>query len=83
MSIPTDPMILLSFLNTKLRDFHPSLDDLCSSLQLDRSELTKKMASIGYEYDASLNRFVSYRKPLPKFGKGLSVFCHQRQKSSR
>ena len=58
MSIPTDPMILLSFLNTKLRDFHPSLDDLCSSLQLDRSELTKKMASIGYEYDASLNRFV-------------------------
>lgn len=58
MSIPNDPMILLSFVNTKLRDFHPSLEDLCKSLQLDPQEITRKLSGIGYEYDAQLNRFV-------------------------
>ena len=58
MPIPSDPIILLSFVNTKLRDFHPSLKDLCQSLQLDESEITGKLAGIGYEYDAKLNRFV-------------------------
>lgn len=58
MSIPNDPMILLSFVNTKLRDFHPSLEDLCKSLQLDPQEITHKLSGIGYEYDAQLNRFV-------------------------
>lgn len=58
MSIPNDPVILLSFVNTKLRDFHPSLEDLCKSLQLDLQEITRKLSGIGYEYDAQLNRFV-------------------------
>ena len=58
MSTPNDPMILLSFVNTKLRDFHPSLEDLCKSLQLDPQEITRKLSGIGYEYDAQLNRFV-------------------------
>ena len=58
MPVPSDPMILLSFVNTKLRDFHPSLDDLCKSLQVEPSEITGKLANIGYEYDAELNRFV-------------------------
>lgn len=31
-SLPKDPMVLLSFINTKLRDDYPSLDELCSSL---------------------------------------------------
>ena len=58
MPVPSDPMILLSFVNTKLRDFHPSLEDLCKSLQLDPQEITRKLSGIGYEYDAQLNRFV-------------------------
>ena len=33
--LPQDPMILLSYLNTKLRDFSPTLDALCDDLQID------------------------------------------------
>ncbi|HJB69908.1 MAG TPA: DUF4250 domain-containing protein, partial [Candidatus Flavonifractor avistercoris] len=30
--LPKDPVILLSVINTKLRDFYPSLDALCDDL---------------------------------------------------
>lgn len=39
--IPQDPMILLSYLNTKLRDEYKSLDLLCDDLQLDKSEIVR------------------------------------------
>lgn len=57
-NIPKDPVILLSFLNTKLRDLYPSLDALCDDLEQDASELTEKIAAIGYTYDSEKNRFV-------------------------
>lgn len=56
--IPQDPMILLSYLNTKLRDEYKSLDLLCNDLQLDKSDIIQKMSSIDYAYDDALNRFV-------------------------
>lgn len=56
--LPNDPMILLSFVNTKLRDQYPDLDALCDDLNADRAELEKKLADIDYEYDRSLNRFI-------------------------
>lgn len=56
--IPQDPMILLSYLNTKLRDEYKSLDLLCHDLQLDKSDIIQKMSSIDYAYDDALNRFV-------------------------
>ena len=56
--IPNDPMILLSFLNTKLRDDYPSLDALCDDLQLDKAALEDKLKAIDYTYNADLNRFV-------------------------
>lgn len=56
--IPKDPMILLSYLNTQLRDFFPSLKDLCKSLNLDREEIERKMQSIDYYYDGEKNKFV-------------------------
>ena len=49
MAIPADPMILLSFINTKLRDEYPTLDELCESLELDRQQLTKQLAAVGFE----------------------------------
>jgi hypothetical protein len=55
---PQDPMILLSYLNTKLRDEYKSLDLLCDDLQLDKSDIIQKMSSIDYAYDDALNRFV-------------------------
>ena len=50
--LPKDPMILLSVVNTKLRDFYADLDTLCQEMQIEKKELTEKLASIDYEYDA-------------------------------
>ena len=58
MNLPHDPAILLSVLNTKLRDFYPSLDALCDDLQADKSELIKKCRIIGYEYNMERNQFI-------------------------
>ena len=56
--IPKDPMILLSFVNLKLRDFYSSLDDMCQAMNLDKSELEKKLGNIDYTYDKGSNQFV-------------------------
>lgn len=58
MPIPTDPAILLSYINTQLRDNYPSLEELAKSLSVDEEEIKTKLSSIGYEYNADLNRFV-------------------------
>lgn len=57
-TIPNDPMMLLSFLNMKLRDFYPNLDALCQDLELDKDVIVDKLAAIDYHYDETLNRFV-------------------------
>ena len=57
-SIPKDPVILLSYINTQLRDFYPSLEELCKSLDIDKDELESKLAAIDYRYDSDLNKFV-------------------------
>lgn len=57
-TLPTDPFILLSYINTQLRDNYRSLDELCDDKQLDRSELEARLASIGYAYNATLNKFI-------------------------
>lgn len=56
--LPKDPVILLSVINTRLRDFYPSLDALCDDLEEDKAELEKKLSSVGYTYNAEKNRFV-------------------------
>ncbi len=55
--IPNDPVMLLSYLNTQLRDHYPSLEELCASLQLDQQALIKKLDAIGYAYSKSQNQF--------------------------
>ena len=57
MYLPSDPNILLSVINTKLRDEYSSLDDLCDSLDVDKEDLTEKLKSGGFKYNASLNQF--------------------------
>ena len=57
-NIPNDPMMLLSFLNMKLRDFYPDLNALCQDLELDKDAIVNKLTTIDYHYDAGLNRFV-------------------------
>ncbi|HIS46766.1 MAG TPA: DUF4250 domain-containing protein [Candidatus Scybalocola faecigallinarum] len=57
-NIPKDPMILLSYVNLKLRDFYPSLDEMCKALDIDQNALVQTLASIDYAYDPDSNRFV-------------------------
>lgn len=56
--LPNDPMILLSYINTKLRDFYKSLDDFCEDTNCNKDEITNKLQSIGYEYNNELNKFI-------------------------
>ena len=56
--LPQDPMILYSVLNTKLRDYYPSLDQLCEDLDVDQEEIKRIMASAGFTYDPDNNQFV-------------------------
>ena len=58
MALPNDPMMLLSYVNMKLRDFYSSLDALCEDLHVDRDAIVSKLSSIDYEYDKDLNKFV-------------------------
>ena len=55
--LPNDPVMLLSTINLKLRDFYSSLDSLCKDLDVDKKELEEKLASIDYHYDENLNQF--------------------------
>ena len=51
MTLPKDPVILLSFVNTKLRDFNSSLDDFCKENNLNEDEIKRKLEMIDYHYD--------------------------------
>ncbi len=57
--LPRDPNILFSLLNTKLRDFYPSLDALCDDLDEDGAELRGLMEKNGFTYDPVKNRFIT------------------------
>ena len=57
MKLPEDPVMLLSFVNTKLRDQYASLDSLCDDLDAQRAALEAKLGEIGYFYNAKENRF--------------------------
>ena len=56
-NLPKDPMMLMSFINMKLRDEYPSLDELCASLDVDRATLEATLATAGFEYNQQQNKF--------------------------
>ena len=58
MNIPSDPVIMLSFINTQLRDNYSSLDDLCKAFDVEKKEIADKLSLIGYEYNSDTNQFV-------------------------
>ena len=57
MSLPKDPFILLSVVNTRLRDEYPSLEALCREEDENESVLRETLRAAGFEYDAEQNRF--------------------------
>lgn len=56
--LPKDPVILLSVVNTRLRDEYADLDALCEDLEENREDLETRLAALGYRYDAAQNRFL-------------------------
>lgn len=57
MSLPQDPMMLYSVVNTKLRDEYSSLDDLCADMNVDRKNIEETLGKAGFEYNAAQNKF--------------------------
>ncbi len=55
--LPQDAFMLLSVINTKLRDRYHDLNELCDDLGTDKDEIIQVLSSIGYVYDSKLNRF--------------------------
>ena len=58
MNLPNDPVILLSYINTQLRDHYSSFEELCKSLCVDADSILHKLNSIQYTYDKTINQFV-------------------------
>lgn len=57
MNLPKDPVMLLSYLNTQLRDNYDSLEALCAAEDVDRTEIEEKLATIDYHYSKEQNQF--------------------------
>ncbi len=58
MDIPQDPIILVSFVNTKLRDHYATLEEFCHSCDVSEDELRTTLALVDYQYDETTNQFV-------------------------
>lgn len=56
--MPQDPVMLLSYINLKLRDFYGNLDAFCEDADVSKDEIVEKLASIDYHYDEERNQFV-------------------------
>ncbi len=56
--LPNDPVILLSVVNTRLRDTYPDLDELCAAEDVSVADLEQRLAAVDCRYDAASNQFV-------------------------
>lgn len=56
-TIPKDPAMLLSYINTQLRDYYPSLDECCLGLGIPVEEVKASLARLDYHYDERKNQF--------------------------
>ncbi len=58
-NLPKDPNMLLSYVNTQLRDNYPSLEEMAGAMDFDIDELLAKMDSSGFVFDKKVNKFIS------------------------
>lgn len=56
--MPKDPVMLLSYINLKLRDYYPSLSAFCEDTGEDEKEIVDKLNSIDYHYDKDRKQFI-------------------------
>ena len=68
-AIPKDPMILLSYINTQLRDNYSSLEELCQAMDLDEDQIKKTLSDIGFEYEPEW----LFTDTMPETGKTESI----------
>ena len=57
MELPKAPMMLFSLINMILRDFYPSLDALCSDLNVNKEDIVNRLKEAGFEYNPEQNKF--------------------------
>ncbi len=57
MNLPKDPIILLSYINTQLRDNYTSLAEFCATNSCSPEDITSKLEAIDYHYDSEANQF--------------------------
>lgn len=57
MSLPKDPFMLLSYVNTQLRDNYSSLEEMSRTYDFSINEVNEKLNGIDYFYDEKLNQF--------------------------
>lgn len=55
--LPREPLLLVSIINTKLRDVYNSLEALCDDLDESIEEICAILNENGYVYDPNLNQF--------------------------
>ena len=56
--MPKDPVMLLSYVNLKLRDYYNSVDELCAAENVEKQSILDKLAGIGYVYNEENHQFV-------------------------
>lgn len=57
MELSDNVYILLSRVNTMLRDQYPSIDELCASEDIDKQLLDEKLAAAGFTYNSDQNKY--------------------------
>lgn len=58
VGLPKDPFLLLSVVNTKIRNYYSTLDALCEDMHVDRNDIVDTLKGIDYEYDETRHQFV-------------------------
>ena len=55
--IPQDPVILLGYINMKLRDEYATLQDFCLANDVEKEAVIEKLAGVGFQYDENTQQF--------------------------
>ena len=56
--IPKDPVMLLNYINTQLRDCYPGVEELCGALMISREDLDETLGKIDYVYSREKNQYI-------------------------
>jgi dipeptidyl aminopeptidase/acylaminoacyl peptidase len=75
--LPRDPDMLVSYLNTKLRDEYASLPRLFDDLDEDPEEILRTVSAAGYAYDSEKNQFrpAAVKKSASQKPVAVDDFC--------